>query len=222
MKWYHIFPDLKFYTLDGGTEAVGIARILFMDAARKKEFQERALPLLDELYGAALRMSRNPQAAEDLVSEAFARAWKNLDQFQPGTNMRAWLYRILTNAYINNYRRKRREPEKVSVDAYDKAEDFYLYNRLASNAGGASPDPVKVVVDHLTDEHFRKALNSLPEEYRASIVLYDLQGLSYQEVSDSLEVPIGTIRSRLSRGRKILQKALWDHARDAGLVAVEN
>lgn len=196
----------------------GIAKLSHMDDARRKEFQERALPLLDELYGAAMRMTKNPQAAEDLVSEAFAKAWKSLDQFQPGTNIRAWLYRILTNAYINNYRKKHREPEKVSVDAYDKTDDFHLYNRLASNAGGASPDPVKTVIDRLTDLDFRRALDALPEEYRTAVVLYDLQGLSYEEAAQSLDVPLGTVRSRLSRGRKMLQKALWKHAQDAGLV----
>jgi RNA polymerase sigma-70 factor (ECF subfamily) len=132
--------------------------------------------------------------------------------------MRAWLYRILTNAYINTYRKKHREPEKVSVDAYEKMDDFHLFNRLSSEAGGVAPDPVQTVVDRLTDEDFRKALDGLAEEYRTAVVLYDLQGLSYQEVADSLEVPIGTVRSRLSRGRKILQKSLWRHARDAGLV----
>jgi RNA polymerase sigma-70 factor, ECF subfamily len=191
-----------------------------MDEARRKEFQEKALPLLDELYGAALRMTKNPQSAEDLVAEAFAKAWKSLDQFQPGTNIRAWLYRILTNAYINIYRKKHREPEKVSVDAYERPEEFHLYNRLATNAGGTSPDPVKTVVDRLTDHDFRKALEELPEEYRTAVVLYDLQGLSYQEVAESLKAPVGTVRSRLSRGRKLLQKALWKHAQDAGLVGV--
>lgn len=189
-----------------------------MDEARRKDFQEKALPLLDELYGAALRMTKNPQAAEDLVAEAFAKAWKSLDQFAPGTNIRAWLYRILTNAYINTYRKRRREPEKVSVDAYEKPDDFHLYNRLSSQAGGTSPDPVKTVIDRLTDVDFRRALDELPEEYRTAVVLYDLQGLSYQEAAEALEVPIGTVRSRLSRGRKMLQKSLWKHAQDAGLV----
>jgi RNA polymerase sigma-70 factor (ECF subfamily) len=104
------------------------------------------------------------------------------------------------------------------VDAYEKMDDFHLFNRLSSEAGGVAPDPVQTVVDRLTDEDFRKALDGLAEEYRTAVVLYDLQGLSYQEVADSLEVPIGTVRSRLSRGRKILQKSLWRHARDAGLV----
>src|SRR6185436_19819999 len=128
-----------------------------MDAARRQEFQEKALPLLDELYGAALRMTKNPQAAEDLVSEAYARAWKSLDQFQPGTNIRAWIYRILTNAYINNFRKKHREPEKVSMDAYDKIEDFHLFNRIATHVKPASPDPLEAVIGNLTNEDFQKA-----------------------------------------------------------------
>lgn len=186
--------------------------------ARRKEFQEKALPLLNEVYGVALRMTRNPQAAEDLVSEAYARAWKSLDQFQPGTNIRAWLYRILTNAYINGYRKTRREPEKVSLDAYDRVEDFHFFNRVAAEAGGRSPDPFESVVGRFTDRDFQKALDGLPDEYRAAVILYDLQGLSYQEVADALEVPLGTVRSRLARGRKILQEALWRHAAEAGLV----
>jgi RNA polymerase sigma-70 factor (ECF subfamily) len=188
-----------------------------MSDERHHEFKDKALPLLDELYGAALRMTRNPAAAEDLVADAYARAWKNIDQFSPGTNMRAWLYRILTNAYINTFRKKKREPEKVSVDAYEKTDMFHLFNKLAAQAP-ASPDPAKEVMGRLTNEDFRKALDDLPEEYRAAIVLFDLQGLSYQEVADALDIPLGTVRSRLARGRGILQSSLHRHAVDAGLV----
>ncbi|MBK8576537.1 MAG: sigma-70 family RNA polymerase sigma factor [Elusimicrobia bacterium] len=184
---------------------------------RRLEFKEKALPLLDELYGTALRMTRNPAAAEDLVAEAFARAWKSLDQFEAGTNIRAWLYRILTNAYINKFRKNKREPEKVSVDAYEKADQFHLFHRLSSQAPSA-PDPVKEVMGRLTNEDFRKALDALPEEYRAAVILFDLQGLSYQEVADALDVPLGTVRSRLARGRGLLQISLHRHAVDAGLV----
>jgi RNA polymerase sigma-70 factor (ECF subfamily) len=162
-------------------------------------------------------MTRNPQAAEDLVAEAYARAWKNLDQFQPGTNIRAWLYRILTNTFINDYRRKHREPEKVAMDAYERADDFHFFNRLATDAGRA-PDPVESVVRRLTDEDFRRALEEIPEEYRAAIILYDLRGLSYQETAEALDIPLGTVRSRLARGRRLLQGALLRHAEDAGLV----
>lgn len=188
-----------------------------MDEARRQEFQKKALPLVDEVYGVALRMTRNPQAAEDLVAEAYARAWKSLEQFQPGTNIRAWLYKILTNAYINHFRKKHREPERVSLDAYDKIEDFHLFNKISRQGPPASPDPVESVVGRLTNEDLQKALDRLPDEYRTAIILYDLQGLSYQEVADSLDIPLGTVRSRLARGRKMLQSALWKHAVDAGL-----
>ena len=187
-----------------------------MNEALQKEFQEKGLPLLDEMYGVALRMTRNPAAAEDLVAETYARGWKNLDQFTPGTNLRAWLYRILTNTFINDYRKKSREPEKVSVDAYEKIDDFHFFNRLASQLS-ASPDPVKDVVNRLTADDFRRALEDLPEEYRAAVILYDLQGLSYEEVAHALDIPIGTVRSRLARGRRQLQTALHRHAVDAGL-----
>lgn len=188
-----------------------------MTEAGRTEFREKALPLLDEMYGVALRMTRHAQRAEDLVADTYARAWKNLDQFQPGTNLRAWMYRIMTNTYINEYRKKNREPEKVSVDAYDKLDEFHLFNRLAVEAP-AGPDPVKDVINRLTNDDFREALDTLPEEYRAAIVLYDLRGLSYEETAKALDVPIGTVRSRLARGRRLLQTALHRHAVDAGLV----
>lgn len=191
-----------------------------MDEARKQEFKTKALPLVDEMYGVALRMTRNPQTAEDLVAEAFSRAWKNLTQFQPGTNLRAWMYRIMTNAYINDFRKKNREPEKVSVDAYEKLDEFHLFNRLSSEAP-AAPDPVRDVIGRLTNEDFRAALDALPEEYRTAIVLYDLQGLSYDDVAKALDIPIGTVRSRLARGRRQLQGALYRHAVDAGLVEAQ-
>ncbi|MBI4396503.1 MAG: sigma-70 family RNA polymerase sigma factor [Elusimicrobia bacterium] len=190
-----------------------------MRNARQDEFQTKALPLLDEVYGVALRMTHNPEAAEDLVADAYARAWKNLDQFQPGTNIRAWIYKILTNTYINNYRKKHREPERVSLDAYDRIEDFYLYNRLTQQPRSFHADPVESVVGQMTNEDFKRALDKLPEEYRAAVILYDLQGLSYQEVAEAMDVPLGTVRSRLARGRKMLQSSLWTHAKEAGLLA---
>lgn len=183
----------------------------------RPEFREKALPLLDEMFGVALRMTRNVQSAEDLVADTYARAWRNLDQFRTGTNLRAWLYRILTNTYINDYRKKKREPEKVSVDAYEKMDDFHFFNRLSARAP-AAPDPVIEVVARLTNNDFQEALDALPEEYRAAVILFDLQGLSYDEVAQALNVPIGTVRSRLARGRRKLQDVLYRHAADAGLV----
>lgn len=185
----------------------------------RDEFKAKALPLLDELYGVALRMARNPQIAEDLVAETYARAWQNLDKFQPGTNLRAWLYRIMTNTFINEFRKKRREPEKISMDAYDRVDDFHFFHKIAAEAASA-PDPVKDVVARLTNDDFQKALDTLPEEYRAAVLLYDLQGLSYDETAQALDVPVGTVRSRLARGRRRLQEGLYRHARDAGLVEV--
>ncbi len=189
-----------------------------MDDDRRREFREKALPLVNEMYGVALRMTRNPQAAEDLVAEAFARAWKNLEQFQAGTNLRAWIYRIMTNVYINEFRKKGREPEKVSVDACERMDEFHLFNRLSAQAAPA-PDPVKDVVNRPTRKDFRKALEALPEGYRAAVDLYDLQGLSYEEVAQALQIPIGTVRSRLARGLRKLQSHMYRHAVDAGLVA---
>jgi RNA polymerase sigma-70 factor (ECF subfamily) len=169
------------------------------------------------MYGVALRMTHHAQRAEDLVAETYARAWKNIGQFQPGTNLRAWMYRIMTNTYINAFRKKTRDPEKVSMDAYEKLDEFHLFNRLSTQVPGA-PDPVKDVINRLTNDDFRQALDALPDEYRAAIVLYDLQGLSYEEVAQALGVPIGTVRSRLARGRRLLQGALHRHALDAGLL----
>lgn len=189
-----------------------------MTDARQKEFQEKAVPLLDEVYGVALRMTRNPQAAEDLVSDAYARAWKNLGHFEPGTNIRAWLYKIMTNIYINVYRKKHRQPQSVALDAYDKIEDFHLFNRISREAPVSVTDPFDDVVGRLTKEQFQNALDKLPEEYRTAVILYDLRGLSYQEVADSLDIPLGTVRSRLARGRRMLQSALWQHAVDAGII----
>jgi RNA polymerase sigma-70 factor (ECF subfamily) len=187
--------------------------------AAQQEFQTKALPLADEVYGVALRMTRNPQAAEDLVAEAYARAWKNIEHFQPGTNIRAWLYKIMTNIFINRYRKTTREPKKVSFDAYDRIEDFHFFNHISSQAALANPaDPFQSTVDKLTNDQFQAALDNLPAEYKAAILLYDLQGLSYQETADALDIPIGTVRSRLARGRKILQTALLENAKDAGIV----
>jgi RNA polymerase sigma factor (sigma-70 family) len=129
-------------------------------------------------------------------------------------------FTIMTNAYINDFRKKNREPEKVSVDAYEKLDEFHLFNRLSSEAP-AAPDPVRDVIGRLTNEDFRAALDALPEEYRTAIVLYDLQGLSYDDVAKALDIPIGTVRSRLARGRRQLQGALYRHAVDAGLVEAQ-
>jgi len=185
----------------------------------QKEFAEVALPHLDEMYSAALRMTRNPAAAEDLSSEVFAKAWKSFHQFERGTNMRAWLYRILTNTYINDYRRKVRQGAPVNLDQYETPDEFYFYNKLAKSAIDENQDPAKAVLAKFAEKDFLKAMDSLPEGYRETVILSDLQGLSYEEISKDLGIPLGTVRSRLNRGRRFLQKVLWEEAIRSGYVS---
>ncbi|MCX6365799.1 MAG: sigma-70 family RNA polymerase sigma factor [Armatimonadetes bacterium] len=170
-------------------------------------FETQMLPHLDSLYRAALSMTRNAQDADDLVQDTFVRAYQFIDKFQVGTNARAWLFRILTNLFINNYRRKKREPEKTS---YDEMEDFFLYNRLQdAYVSGKADTPESAVMGKIQVEAIQEAIGNLPGEYRDTVILADLNELSYQEISEILEIPIGTVRSRLSRGRRLVQRALW-------------
>ncbi len=171
------------------------------------------LPLLPNLYGAALRLTRNPQDAEDLVQEAYLRAYRGFAGFQEGTNLRAWMYRILTNTFINAYRKKQREPVTVQDD---DIEDWYLFDRLGEAGVGASAE--SEVLEKLPDEDVQRALEALPESFRMAVLLADVEGFSYKEIAEILEIPIGTVMSRLHRGRKALQKALWDTVRERGLV----
>lgn len=174
---------------------------------RRRRFESLMLPHLDALYRSAYSMTRSASDADDLVQDTFVRAFQFFDQFQGGTNARAWLFRILTNLFINSYRKRTREPDRVS---YDEMEDFYLYNRvgdLQRNSGTESPE--QVIVQKVQIEAIRDAIANLPDEYRDTVMLADLNDFSYQEISDILSVPIGTVRSRLSRGRRLVQKALW-------------
>jgi RNA polymerase sigma-70 factor (ECF subfamily) len=175
-------------------------------ATRRLQFEQQMLPHLDALYRAATSMTKNTGDAEDLVQDTYMRAFQFFDQFQGGTNARAWLFRILTNLYINSYRRRNREPERVS---FDELEDFYLYNRLSDvhSSGGTSPE--EVVVQQVQVAAIREAIERLPEEYRETVILADLNEFSYQEISEILHIPIGTVRSRLSRGRRLVQRTLW-------------
>jgi RNA polymerase sigma-70 factor (ECF subfamily) len=181
----------------------------------KRRFQEDALPLLDSLYGAALRMTRNPQDAEDLVQETMLRAYRAFDRFEAGTNLKAWLFRILTNAYINTYRKKQREPQKVSAD---ELQDFDLYRELKDHDPQFSDTPESIVLDSLVDSDITEAIDDLPEQFRLAVVLSDVEDFSYAEMAEIMDVPMGTVMSRLHRGRKALQKRLWDLARERGIV----
>ena len=181
----------------------------------RRRFQADALPLLDSLYGAALRMTRNPQDAEDLVQETMLRAYRAFDRFEAGTNLKAWLFRILTNAYINTYRKRQREPQKVSAD---EVEEFDLYQELKNHDTQFEATPESIVLDSLVDSDIIDAIDDLPEQFRLAVVLSDIEGFSYAEMAEIMDVPMGTVMSRLHRGRKALQKRLWELARDRGIV----
>lgn len=182
---------------------------------RRHRFEAEALPILDTMYGAALRLTRNPADAEDLLQETAVKAWQGFDQFEPGTNLRAWLYKIMMNAYISSYRKTSRQPKTVSAD---EGDDFSLYERLV-DAGGATPETE--VLDRIPDEEIKAALEDLPDQFRAAVLLADVEGFSYKEVADITGASIGTVMSRLHRGRKALQRRLWEFARTHGLVTQE-
>jgi RNA polymerase sigma-70 factor (ECF subfamily) len=183
--------------------------------ADQATFADQAMDHMSSLYTAALRMTRNPADAEDLVQETYLKAYRGFNSFQEGTNLRAWLYKILTNTFINSYRAKKRRPDETDLD---NVEDLYLYRRLggleAATAGRSAEDEV---LDHFTDEHVKAALEALPEQFRMAVLLADVEGFSYKEIADILDVPIGTVMSRLHRGRKALQKALLDFGLERGL-----
>ena len=181
-----------------------------------KRFEEEALPLANALYGGALRMTRNPADAADLVQETYLRAFRSWKQFQPGTNLKAWMYRILTNLYITSYRVKKREPQIVSTA---EAVDFDLYQNLRDTAPRVADSAENIVLDSLGDEDVQKALADLPEDFRMVVSLADIDGFSYKEMATILDIPIGTVMSRLHRGRKLLQKSLWGLAQERGLVS---
>jgi RNA polymerase sigma-70 factor, ECF subfamily len=183
------------------------------DAGLEARFESEALPLLPGLYSAAYRLTRNPTDAEDLVQETFLRAFRGFHQFQPGTNLKAWLYRILTNTFINSYRKKQREPQTVSDE---EVEDWYLYSKMADE--GFEPSAETSVIEALPDEDVQQALSSLPEQFRVAVLLADVEGFSYKEIAEMTGVPIGTVMSRLHRGRKALEKRLWEVVRERGLV----
>jgi RNA polymerase sigma-70 factor (ECF subfamily) len=184
------------------------------DGAPADTFEEEALSYIDALYRSAVRMTRDPDDAEDLVQETYIRALRFRHQFQPGTNLKAWLFRILTNTFINIYRRKTARPEFTDVTGLD---EYVLYNRMAELQGGTSGDPEHEVIDRLMDSEVRDALDDLPEIFRSAVILADIEGFSYKEIAQILHVPIGTVMSRLHRGRRLLQRRLYDHAREHGI-----
>lgn len=179
------------------------------------QFVELTLPYMGALYSAALRMTRNPADAEDLVQESYLRAYRGFDGFREGTNLKAWLYKILTNTYINEYRKAHRRPTEVDLD---DVEDLYLYHRLGGvDEAIAQQSPEAEVLERIPDHEVKEALESLPEQFRLAVLLADVEGFSYKEIADIMNVPIGTVMSRLHRGRKLLEKRLWEFAQGRGL-----
>ena len=181
---------------------------------RAARFDRDALPFLDQLYSAALRMTRNPSDAEDLVQETFVKAFAAFHQFEEGTNLKAWLYRILTNTFINNYRKTQRQPLQSPTE---QIEDWQLAAAEGHTSTGLRSAEMEAL-DHLPDSDIKEALQSLPEQFRVAVLLADVEGFSYKEIADITQVPIGTVMSRLHRGRRALEKRLWDVVRERGLV----
>lgn len=179
-------------------------------------FEEEALSYLDALYRTALRMARDPDDAQDLVQETYVKALRFRHQFREGTNLKAWLFRILTNTFINIYRRREARPQFTDVNGLD---EWVLYNRMAELRGSKREgDPEREVLDGILDHEVQEALEALPESFRAAVLLADLEGFSYKEIARILHIPIGTVMSRLHRGRRLLQRRLVDHAQRRGIL----
>ncbi|TFC19551.1 sigma-70 family RNA polymerase sigma factor [Cryobacterium algoritolerans] len=176
-------------------------------------FEEQALPFIDQLYAAAMRMTRNPSDAQDLVQETFVKAFAAFTQFEQGTNLKAWLYRILTNTFINTYRKKQREPYQGTID---DLEDWQL-GGAESTTAVASRSAEAEAIDHLPDSAVKDALQSIPEDFRLAVYFADVEGFSYQEIAEIMKTPIGTVMSRLHRGRRLLRDLLSGYALERGL-----
>jgi RNA polymerase sigma-70 factor (ECF subfamily) len=184
--------------------------------ADQATFTAQAMEYMPSLYSAALRMTRHAADAEDLVQETYLRAYRGFGSFEQGTNLKAWLHRILTNTFINRYRAAKRRPDETDLE---EVEDLYLYRRLGGLEGArASRSAEDELLDVLTEDEVREAVESLPENFRLAVLLADVEGFSYKEIAEILDIPIGTVMSRLHRGRRALQKRLYEFAAGRGLV----
>ncbi len=208
------------YTVDSTVDGLGLPVMTSttpdpVEAAELRDlFEEQAMPFIDQLYAAGLRMTRNPSDAQDLVQETYVKAFAAFRQFTQGTNLKAWLYRILTNTFINGYRKKQREPYQGTID---ELEDWQM-GGAESTTAMASRSAEAEAIDHLPDSAVKDALQSLPEDFRLAVYFADVEGFSYQEIADMMKSPIGTVMSRLHRGRRMLRELLADYAKERDII----
>ena len=182
----------------------------------QEQFTTDAMQYAPQLFSTALRMTRSRSDAEDLVQETYIKGWRSFHTFQEGTNLRAWLFRIMTNTYINKYNAQKRKGTEVELD---DVEELFLYKRLGSiDQSQLSSSAEDQMLELFTDDEVKSALEDLPEDFRMPVLLSDVDGFSYKEISEMLEIPIGTVMSRLHRGRKAMQKMLYEYARERGLI----
>jgi RNA polymerase sigma-70 factor, ECF subfamily len=198
---------------DGRQADGSVVRQELSDAERLQRFEAEVLPHLDRLYSAALRYTRDPTDAEDLVQESVAKAYRSFHQYRPGTNLKAWLYRILHTTYISMYRKAQRRPQETLQEELD---DYSFYDEIARSGG---PSAEREVLASFTAEEVKEALAELPESFRLAVYLADVEGFAYKEIAEIMDTPVGTVMSRLHRGRKALQKALSGYARARGLIS---